>query len=68
MTTRTIDLPDQLAEALRIIAGLEHRSVQQTLVVAAEEYVQRHEQRARIAAATDKVKTLDSELLERLGR
>ena len=38
--TRTIELPDDLAAALKEVATAEHRSVQQTLVLAA------HSQRA----------------------
>jgi predicted transcriptional regulator len=66
--TRTIELPDELAAALKQVAEAEHRSVNSILVIAAIEYVQRRNQRALVASTTQKVIELDRELLERLAR
>jgi predicted transcriptional regulator len=66
--TRTIELPDELAAALKQVAEAEHRSVNSILVIAATEYVQRRNQRALVAATTQKVIELDRELLERLAQ
>ena len=66
--TRTIDLPDELAAALRDVAAAEHRSVQQTLVVAAQEYVERHKLRARGRASGRQIIEQDQELLDRLAQ
>jgi hypothetical protein len=66
--TRTIDLPDELAAALKDVAAAEHRSVQQTLVLAAQEYVERHRLRARVRASGLRVTEQDRELLDRLAQ
>jgi predicted transcriptional regulator len=66
--TRTIELPDELAAALKDVAAAEHRSVQQTLVLAAEEYVERHKLRARVRASGLTIVEQDRELLNRLAQ
>ncbi|HEY2794946.1 MAG TPA: Arc family DNA-binding protein [Micromonosporaceae bacterium] len=66
--TRTIDLPDELAAALKDVAAAEHRSVQQTLIVAAQEYVERQQLRARVRASGRQIIEQDSELLDRLAQ
>ena len=66
--TRTIDLPDELAAALREVAAAEHRSVQQTLVLAAQEYVERHKLRARVRESGRRIIEQDRELLDRLAQ
>lgn len=66
--TRTIDLPDELAAALKEIAAAEHRSVQQTLVLAAQEYVDRQKLRARVQASGRQIIEQDQELLDRLAQ
>jgi predicted transcriptional regulator len=66
--TRTIDLPDELATALKEVAAAEHRSVQQTLVLAAQEYVERHKLRARVRASGHRIIEQDQELLDRLAQ
>jgi predicted transcriptional regulator len=66
--TRTIELPDDLAAALREVATAEHRSVQQTLVLAAQEYVERHSLRSRVRESGRKVIDQDQELLDRLAQ
>lgn len=66
--TRTIDLPDELAAELKKVAAIEHRSVQQTLIVAAQEYVERHNLRARVRDSASRIIEQDQELLNRLAR
>ncbi len=66
--TRTIELPDDLAAALREVAAAEHRSVQQTLVLAAQEYVERHKLRSRVRESGRKIIEQDQELLDRLAQ
>jgi predicted transcriptional regulator len=65
---RTIELPDDLAAALKDIAAAEHRSVQQTLVLAAEEYVERQKMRARVRTSGRQIVDQDQELLDRLAQ
>jgi predicted transcriptional regulator len=66
--TRTIDLPDELAVALKEVAASEHRSVQQTLVIAAQEYVERHKLRVRVRESGRRIIEQDQELLDRLAQ
>ena len=66
--TRTIELPDDLAAALKEVAAAEHRSVQQTLVLAAQEYVERHKLRARVHESGRRIVEQDRELLDRLAQ
>ncbi len=66
--TRTIELPDELAAALKEVATAEHRSVQQTLVLAAQEYVERHKLRARVRESGRRIVEQDRELLDRLAQ
>jgi predicted transcriptional regulator len=66
--TRTIDLPDELAAALKEVAAAERRSVQQTLVLAAQEYVERHKLRARVRDSGRRIIEQDRELLDRLAQ
>ena len=65
--TRTIELPDDLAAALKDVATAEHRSVQQTLVLAAQEYVERHKLRSGVRESGRKIIEQDQELLDRLA-
>jgi predicted transcriptional regulator len=66
--TRTIELPDELAIALKEVAVAEHRSVQQTLVIAAQEYVERHHLRAKVRESGRRIIAQDQELLDRLAQ
>jgi predicted transcriptional regulator len=66
--TRTIELPDELAAALKEVAAAEHRSVQQTLVLAAQEYVERHRLRSRVRESGRRIIEQDKELLDRLAQ
>ena len=66
--TRTIDLPEELAAALKEVAAAERRSVQQTLVVAAQEYVERHQLRSRVRESGLRIVEQDQELLDRLAQ
>jgi predicted transcriptional regulator len=65
---RTIELPDDLAAALKEVAAAEHRSVQQTLVLAAREYVERHKLRSRVRESGQRIVDQDKELLDRLAQ
>jgi predicted transcriptional regulator len=66
--TRTIELPDDLAAALEEVAAAEHRSVQQTLVLAAQEYVERQQLRSRVRESGRRISEQDKELLDRLAK
>ena len=59
-------LTDQETEALRRRAAQEGRSMQEVARAAIAEYVS--ERPARLAAAIEKVRTEDAELLDRLSR
>jgi predicted transcriptional regulator len=63
----TFDLPRELKVAVEKIAKAERRSVTQTIIVALEEYVQRHERTARVDALASRVVDEDAELLRRLA-
>lgn len=63
----TFDLPPELHDEVRRIAGAERRSVTQTLIVAVEEYVQRHQRAARVDAISRRIAEEDTELLRRLA-
>lgn len=63
----TFDLPPELHEQVRRIAGAERRSITQTLIVAVEEYVQRHQRAARVDAVSKRIVEEDTELLRRLA-
>jgi predicted transcriptional regulator len=63
----TFDLPAELHQRVREIAAGERRSLTQTLLVAVEEYVQRHDHAARVDALAARIVTEDSELLRRLA-
>lgn len=63
----TFDLPPELHEAVRQIASTERRSITQTLIIAVEEYVQRHQRTARVSALSRRIADEDAELLRRLA-
>lgn len=63
----TFDLPSELHEAVRAIAASERRSVTQTLIVAVEEYVSRHDRRHRVDELSKRIVDEDAELLRRLA-
>ena len=63
----TFDLPHELHEAVRAIATSERRSVTQTLIVAVEEYVSRHDRRRRVDELSKRIADEDAELLRRLA-
>jgi hypothetical protein len=56
------------SQALKDVAAAEHRSVQQTLVLAAREYVERHQLRSRVRESGRKIIEQDRELLDRLAQ
>jgi predicted transcriptional regulator len=63
----TFDLPHDLHEAVREIAAAERRSITQTLIVAVEQYVERHQRSARIGSLSRRIAAEDDELLRRLA-
>jgi predicted transcriptional regulator len=63
----TFDLPPELHEQVRSIAAAERRSITQTLILAVEEYVKRHQRAAQIDALSKRIAEEDAELLRRLA-
>lgn len=63
----TFDLPKELHEQVRRIAASERRSIAQTLIVAVEEYVRRHQRAAQVDALSTRIAAEDAELLQRLA-
>lgn len=63
----TFDLPPELHEQVRKIAATERRSITQTLIVAVEEYVKRHQRAAQVDALSKRIADEDAELLRRLA-
>lgn len=63
----TFDLPPELHDQVRKIAATERRSITQTLIVAVEEYVQRHQRAAQVDALSGRIASEDAELLRRLA-
>jgi predicted transcriptional regulator len=63
----TFDLPPELHEQVRRIAAVERRSITQTLIVAVEEYVRRHQRAAEVGLVSKRIAEEDAELLRRLA-
>lgn len=63
----TLRLPDDLAERVRKQAEGEHISMQNLVVKATEEYVDRRSINGEIDAAMDKIKSRYGDVLRRLG-
>jgi predicted transcriptional regulator len=63
----TLNLPDQLHEQLKTLADQEHRSMNATILVAVERYVQDRSHRSRVRELSLDVACRDAELLRRLG-
>jgi predicted transcriptional regulator len=63
----TFNLPPELHEQVRRIAAAERRSITQTLIVATEEYVKRHQRAAQVDALSARIAEEDAELLRRLA-
>ncbi|HEX5596808.1 MAG TPA: Arc family DNA-binding protein [Micromonosporaceae bacterium] len=63
----TFDLPPELHEAVRRIAVSERRSITQTLIVAVDEYVQRHGRLHRVDELSKRIAEEDADLLRRLA-
>ncbi|MGA3487185.1 ribbon-helix-helix domain-containing protein [Micromonosporaceae bacterium DT55] len=62
-----VNLPDGLHEQLKRVADAEHRSVDDTIVVAVEEYVAARDRRSRVRDLAGQVAERDAELLRRLA-
>lgn len=63
----TFDLPPELHEQVRKIAAAERRSITQTLILAVEEYVARHQRASEVDAVSRRIAQEDAELLRRLA-
>lgn len=63
----TLNLPDQLHEQLKALAEEEHRSMNATILVAVERYVEDRSHRSRVRELALDVSRRDAELLRRLG-
>ncbi|MFW6034103.1 MAG: Arc family DNA-binding protein [bacterium] len=63
----TFDLPPELHEQVRKIAAAERRSITQTLILAVEEYVARHQRASEVDAISRRIAQEDAELLRRLA-
>lgn len=63
----TLNLPDQLHEQLKALADEEHRSMNATILVAVERYVESRSHRSRVRELALDVSHRDAELLRRLG-
>lgn len=63
----TFELPPKLHEAVKAIAAAERRSLTQTLILAVEDYVERHQRVERIERLSERIAAEDAELLRRLG-
>jgi predicted transcriptional regulator len=64
----TLRLTDHEAEALRLRAGLEHRSMQEVARQAIREYVETHSRAELLDRVLDEELPRYAEALERLGR
>ncbi len=64
----TLNLPDVIHTQLKVIADIEHRSVNATILVAIERYLEEQVHKARVRELAKDVAQRDAELLERLGQ
>jgi predicted transcriptional regulator len=64
----TVNLPDDLHSKLKELADREHRSVNATLIVAAERYIEEQDHRTRVRDAARRVVELNGDLLDRLAQ
>lgn len=64
----TLNLPDELHAALRSLAEAEHRSVNATILVALERYIEESAHKAKVTAAAREVAVRHAELLDRLAK
>jgi hypothetical protein len=65
--TTTLKLPADLNEALRKLAAADHRSINATIVVVLEQFVQTRQHQAQVAAIAAEIATRHAELLRRLA-
>lgn len=63
----TIFPPAKLNEALRKVAATDHRSVNSTIVVALEQFIEGRDRQERVAAIGAEVAAKHAELLRRLA-
>jgi len=64
----TVNLPDDLHAALKALAEAEHRSVNATILVAVERYIEDSAHRSKVVAAAREVAGRDAVLLDRLAK
>ena len=67
VVTTTLKLPAQLNDALRKLATADHRSINATIVVVLEQFVETRSHQARVAAIGAEIATKHAELLRRLA-
>jgi len=64
----TVNLPDELHAKLKALADEEHRSMNATIIVAVERYVEDQDRRGRVRELAREVAHRDAELLDRLAQ
>jgi predicted transcriptional regulator len=64
----TLNLPDELHAALKSLAEAEHRSVNATILVAVERYIEDSAHKTKVVTAAREVAVRDAELLNRLAK
>jgi hypothetical protein len=68
MVTTTLKLPARLNEALREVAAEDHRSINATIVVVLEQFIESRNHQARVAEIGSEIATKHAELLRRLAQ
>jgi plasmid stability protein len=64
----TLQLPDEEQEGLRVCASYLGISVQDAARQAIREYIERFDNRARVAGASDLILSVHADAIERLGQ
>jgi hypothetical protein len=64
----TVNLPDVIHTQLKVIADVEHRSMNATILVAVERYIEEFSHQARVRELSRDVAQRDAELLDRLAQ
>jgi predicted transcriptional regulator len=64
----TLNLPDELHAALKSLAEAERRSVNATILVAVERYIENSTHKTEVVTAAREVAARDAELLNRLAK
>jgi hypothetical protein len=67
VVTTTLKLPAKLNDALRELAAADHRSINATIVVVLEQFVETRSHQTRVAAIGAEIAAKHAELLRRLA-